>query len=117
MSVIGMTAMPEAKLAREAELPYALLALATDYDCWRVSGDEVSVDSVVTVLNQNVKAARQTLSELVRILPDPSRSAATGALAGAIMTDRTRIPPSVRAKLEWLIAAHIPNVDEPRSTQ
>jgi 5'-methylthioadenosine phosphorylase len=116
MSVIGMTAMPEAKLAREAELPYAMLALATDYDCWRVSGDEVSVDTVVAVLQQNVKAARQALSQLVRRLPDPSISVATGALAGAIMTDRSKIPPDTRARLDWLIASRLADPDEPRST-
>ncbi len=116
MSVIGMTAMPEAKLAREAELPYALLALATDYDCWRVSDDEVTVDAVMAVLRSNVAAARTTLVELVRTLPDPSKSVATGALKGAIMTDRTRIQSSVRAKLDWLISGHVSEVNPPRST-
>ena len=115
MSVIGMTAMPEAKLAREAELPYALLALATDYDCWRVSEDDVTVDAVVAVMKNNVTAARQTLTELVRMLPDPSKSVANGALRGAIMTDRTRIDRSVRSKLDWLIAHHFSDLDEPRS--
>jgi 5'-methylthioadenosine phosphorylase len=110
-----MTAMPEAKLAREAELPYALLALATDYDCWRVSEDDVTVDAVVAVLQSNVTAARQALTELVRRLPDPSKSVANGALRGAIMTDRTRIDRSVRSKLDWLIAHHFSDLDEPRS--
>jgi 5'-methylthioadenosine phosphorylase len=116
MSVIGMTAMPEAKLAREAELPYALLALATDYDCWRVSEDDVTVDAVVAVMKNNVTAARQTLTELVRMLPDPSKSVANGALRGAIMTDRTSVQSSVRSKLDWLIARHYSDLDEPGST-
>jgi len=103
MTVIGMTAMPEAKLAREAELPYALLALATDYDCWRVSDDEVTVEAVVAVLRDNVNAARRMVTELAHTLPDPTRSVAHGALASAMMTDANSIPEGVRAKLDWLI--------------
>ncbi len=102
-SVIGMTAMPEAKLAREAELPYALLALATDYDCWRESQEDVSVDAVLKVLGENVARARVTVSELARALPDPATSRATGALGATMMTARDRIPPATRARLDWLI--------------
>jgi 5'-methylthioadenosine phosphorylase len=108
VSVIGMTALPEAKLAREAELPYALLALATDYDCWHESEEDVSVEAVLAVLNENVATARRTVAELVRSLPDPAASAATGALAAAIMTARDRIPPAALARLEWLIGRTIP---------
>src|SRR5258708_37369682 len=77
VSVIGMTGMPEAKLAREAELPYALLALATDYDCWHESEEDVSVEAIVAVLRRNVAAARGIVSELAPRLPDPSESEAT----------------------------------------
>jgi 5'-methylthioadenosine phosphorylase len=66
--VIGMTAMPEAKLAREAELPYALLAMVTDYDCWREGGD-VDIAEILRVMHDNAELARATVVELVRSLP------------------------------------------------
>jgi 5'-methylthioadenosine phosphorylase len=104
VSVIGMTALPEAKLAREAELPFALLALATDYDCWRDHGPEVTVSAVLAVMTHNVESARRTIAEVAGQLPDPRESAATGVLRGAIMTARDAIPASTRARLDWLIA-------------
>jgi 5'-methylthioadenosine phosphorylase len=107
VSVIGMTALPEAKLAREAELPYALLALATDYDCWHESEEDVSVEAVLSVLRKNVATARRTVAELAGSLPDPSESPAAGALAAAIMTARDRISPAARARLEWLIGRYL----------
>jgi 5'-methylthioadenosine phosphorylase len=107
VSVIGMTALPEAKLAREAELPYALLALATDYDCWHESEEDVSVEAVLAVLKKNVATARKTVAELARALPDPASSPATGALAAAIMTAHDRIPPAALARLEWLIGRYV----------
>jgi 5'-methylthioadenosine phosphorylase len=84
--VIGMTGMPEARLAREAELPYAMLAMVTDYDCWR-EGDEVGVQDVLSVMRGNVSIARHALTLLARGLP-PDRTAvpADTALDGAIMT-------------------------------
>ncbi len=78
VSVIGMTGMPEAKLAREAELPFASLALATDYDCWHDSEEDVSVEAVLAVMKKNVSFARRTLAELLRALPTPPRAARTG---------------------------------------
>jgi 5'-methylthioadenosine phosphorylase len=66
--VIGMTAMPEAKLAREAELPYALLAMVTDYDCWREGGD-VDIAEILNVMHENADLARATVVELVKSLP------------------------------------------------
>jgi 5'-methylthioadenosine phosphorylase len=66
--VIGMTAMPEAKLAREAELPYALLAMVTDYDCWREGGD-VDIAEILKVMHENADLARATVVELVKSLP------------------------------------------------
>jgi 5'-methylthioadenosine phosphorylase len=103
VSIIGMTAMPEAKLAREAELPYALLALATDYDCWHATEEDVNIDAVLAVLHRNVATARRTVAELARALPDPSTSRASGALAAAIMTRRDEIPPTTLARLAWLL--------------
>lgn len=84
--VIGMTGMPEARLAREAELPYAMLAMVTDYDCWR-EGDEVGVQDVLSVMRGNVSIARHALTLLARSLPaERSAVPADTALDGAIMT-------------------------------
>jgi 5'-methylthioadenosine phosphorylase len=107
VSVIGMTALPEAKLAREAELPYALLALATDYDCWHESEEDVSVEAVLAVMRKNVVLARHTVAELARALPDPATSKATRAVAGAVMTARDAIPPSALARLDWLVGRYV----------
>jgi 5'-methylthioadenosine phosphorylase len=103
VSVIGMTALPEAKLAREAELPYALLALATDYDCWHATEEVVTVEAVIAIMKKNVALARRTIVELTRSLPDPSKSPASTALAGAVITSRDAIPAATLARLSWLI--------------
>ncbi len=101
--VIGMTAMPEAKLAREAELPYALLAMSTDYDCWHATEVSVTVEAVIAVLQENVAYARRTIRDLSRGLPDPKSSPAYGALTNAVMTRRDRVPEETRARLSWLL--------------
>ena len=82
VSVIGMTGMPEAKLAREAELPFATLALATDYDCWHQSEEDVTVEAVLAVIRKNVSFARSALAKLLLALPDPKKSRAHGAMKG-----------------------------------
>jgi 5'-methylthioadenosine phosphorylase len=92
-SVIGMTNLPEAKLAREAELSYATLALSTDYDCWRTGHEEVSVDQVIAVLHANVQLAQRILRAAVpRIAAHPGPAPMHAALATAIITDRSRVP-------------------------
>jgi len=68
--VIGMTALPEAKLAREAELPYALVGMATDYDCWREGEAHVEVDAVLQVMQANAERARRLVTELAALLPE-----------------------------------------------
>jgi 5'-methylthioadenosine phosphorylase len=103
VSVIGMTAMPEAKLAREAQLPYALLALATDYDCWHATEEDVTVEAVLAVLNQNVAGAQRTIVELARSLPDAAASPASRALATAIVSAPDSVPPAARDRLAWLL--------------
>jgi 5'-methylthioadenosine phosphorylase len=102
VSVIGMTAMPEAKLAREAELPYSTLALATDYDCWHDSHGAVSVEAVVATLGRNIAAAKRTIVALAKSLPDPATSPAHRALDGAVMTAPDAITPEARARLAFL---------------
>ncbi len=103
VSVIGMTGMPEAKLAREAELPYATLALSTDYDCWHVSEEAVTVEAVVAVLKKNIGVARATVAALAARLPSPAKSRATGALENAVMTAPDAISDDARKKLAWLV--------------
>jgi 5'-methylthioadenosine phosphorylase len=105
--VIGMTNMPEAKLAREAELPYATLALSTDYDCWHGSEESVTVEVVVATLRQNVALARDVARRLARALPDVSQSPAHGALRAAIMTPKEAISEEARVRLEWLIGPYL----------
>ena len=105
VSVIGMTAMPEAKLAREAELPYAILALATDYDCWHQGEEDVSVEGVLAVMRKNAELAKRTLADLSARLPDPSHSIASTALATAIMTAPEHRPSDANARLGWLLGS------------
>lgn len=103
VTVIGMTAMPEAKLAREAELPYATIAFSTDFDSWHETEAPVSVESVLAVLRQNVEVAKRIVMELSSSLPDPGKSPATGALRHAIITAPDHITPEARARLGWLL--------------
>ncbi|MEO0062967.1 MAG: hypothetical protein RLZZ08_1527 [Pseudomonadota bacterium] len=98
--VIGMTAMPEARLAREAELPYALLAMVTDYDCWR-EGSSVDVNEVLAVMRGNAATARATLRRLATSLPaQRPPSAIDTALDGAIITPRDQWDMRVVARLD-----------------
>jgi len=103
VSVIGMTNMPEAKLAREAELPYATLALSTDYDCWHSSEESVTVEMVVATLMKNVRFAREVAKHLAAHLPDVSKSIAKDALKNAVMTAPEKVPQATRERLAWLL--------------
>ena len=107
VSVIGMTNMPEAKLAREAELPFATLALSTDYDCWHATEETVTVEMVVATLKRNVELAKDVARRLARSLPDVSASPAREALRGAIMTAPSAIGEEARVRLDWLIGKYI----------
>lgn len=95
VSVIGMTNMPEARLAREAGMSYATLALPTDYDCWRGVEEAVSVEAVVETLRKNVETARKVIENVAGRLaaPDaPKVSPYAGAIASAVMTDQEHRP-------------------------
>lgn len=106
--VIGMTNLPEAKLAREAELPYASLAMATDYDCWHQSEEVVTVEAVVAVLHKNVDLAKNTLRALVTRLPDPSESPTASALENAIITNPAHVSAETRKLLAPLLKKYLP---------
>ncbi|HEV8321256.1 MAG TPA: S-methyl-5'-thioadenosine phosphorylase [Myxococcota bacterium] len=104
-AVIGMTAVQEAKLAREAEMCFATVALATDYDCWHASGEEVSVAAVLEVLRHNVAMARDVVRRTAAALPAGARRCPCAiALEHAVMTAPDRIGPEVRARLAPLLA-------------
>jgi len=107
VSVIGMTNLPEARLAREAELPYATLAMATDYDCWHDEHEAVTVDAVIAVMQGNVAKAKEIIVELARAVPDPSGRPAASALAGAIITNPDSISSAARDKLRPLIGKYV----------
>jgi 5'-methylthioadenosine phosphorylase len=108
VSVIGMTNFPEARLAREAELPYATLAMATDYDCWHEGHDAVTVEAIIAVMQRNVAKAKEIIVELAQALPDPSGCPAASALAGAIITNPDSISAAARDKLRPLIGKYVP---------
>ena len=103
VDVIGMTNMPEAKLAREAELCYATLALVTDYDCWHETEEAVTVEAVLGTLRRNVALAKRLLPLLMPLLAQPSGCSCQRALDHAILTDPARISASTRKKLAVLI--------------
>ena len=98
--MIGMTGMPEAKLAREAELCYASLAMVTDYDCWHET--EVDVAQVIATLTANAAKARQIVAELPAHLthPDPCPCGCDRALTHALMTAPAKRDPALVAKLD-----------------
>ena len=102
VDVIGMTNATEAKLAREAQLPFATLALATDYDCWHPGHDAVNVETVVATLHANVRNAKAAIAALVSRLPDPTHSHAHHAMKGAVMTDASKISENIRARYRIL---------------
>lgn len=106
-AIIGMTAVPEAKLAREAEIAYAMLATATDYDVWHASEADVTADMVVQTLLRNVETAKQIVSDVVRDVPDDWVSTAHGALRDAIVTDPARIPLKLRHDLAPLLEGRL----------
>ena len=107
VDVIGMTNLPEAKLAREAELPYATIALATDYDCWHQTEAEVTVEAVMALVAENVRKSQLMLRAMTKYVPDPAVSPATTALRHAILTDRAHISADARLKLAPLAAQYL----------
>lgn len=107
VDVIGMTNLPEARLAREAELPYATLALATDYDCWHESEESVSVEAVLAVMRKNISTAKAIIVEVAKNLPDPAESPASTAMKHAILTARDRIDDEAKRKLGLVVGRYL----------
>jgi len=106
--VIGMTNLQEARLAREAELCYATIAMATDYDCWHEGHDDVTVEAVIAVMNQNVGNAREVIRRAAPTLSPTPGCGCQSALQHAIMTAPDRIPSDARDRLSLLIDKYLP---------
>jgi 5'-methylthioadenosine phosphorylase len=107
VDIIGMTNIPEARLAREAEICYGTVALATDYDCWHDGHDDVTVEAVLAIIKQNVAMARNIIKEAVCALSAKAGCACGEALQFAIMTDPSIIPEQTRRDLEPIIGKYL----------
>jgi 5'-methylthioadenosine phosphorylase len=107
VDVIGMTNMPEAKLAREAEICYATLALSSDYDCWRDGHDDVSVEDILEILEKNSELSKEVIKEVVQIIDENRTCICSRALQNAIITSKESISEAVREKLYPLIRDYI----------
>ncbi|NOT30334.1 MAG: S-methyl-5'-thioadenosine phosphorylase, partial [Planctomycetes bacterium] len=103
--VIGMTNLQEARLAREAELCYATLAMATDHDCWHTA--DVTVEAILAIMAANVAHARAALRGVLPLLPAERRCACKDALRYAIMTEPGRIPPEARDRLALFLDRYL----------
>jgi 5'-methylthioadenosine phosphorylase len=109
MDIIGMTNLQEAKLAREAEICYATLALVTDYDCWHPDHDAVNVETVVEYLNRNVRNAQLIMKRAVNMLSKSERNCkCSSALKNAIFTAPELWPAATRKKLEAIVTKYAP---------
>ncbi len=107
MDVIGMTNMPEAKLAREAEICYSTIACVTDYDCWHPQHESVTIDMVIQNLQNNVENAKKLISTAIKNMPAQRKCACPDALKYAIITDRNLIPEKVKKDLDIIIGKYV----------
>jgi 5'-methylthioadenosine phosphorylase len=105
--VIGMTNLQEAKLAREAEICYATMAMVTDYDCWREGHDDVTIDQVLAVVHQNSENAAKVVRSAVAAMPTERQCGCGEALKYAIITDRKVIPAETKKKLGVLLDKYL----------
>ncbi|MDD5337960.1 MAG: S-methyl-5'-thioadenosine phosphorylase [Dehalococcoidales bacterium] len=105
--VIGMTVLPEAKLAREAEICYASIACITDYDSWHEGKETVSVEVVLTIMRNNIDLAKKTIKLAAGRLSLKRECGCANALAGAIITDKAMIPAAQKKKLDLIIGKYV----------
>jgi len=106
-SIIGMTALPEAKLAREAEICYATLACITDYDTWHESEESVTIDMAIANLQRNVNTAKQIIGMVAKRIPDRRECGCASALKDAIITDPAKIPQQSKKDLKLIIGKYV----------
>lgn len=107
VDVIGMTNLQEAKLAREAEIAYSTVALATDYDCWHESEADVNVAEVIAVLQANVDRAKLVIDHAAKLIADGERISCEGVMEHAIMTARDRVTEDARRRLDLLFGKYL----------
>lgn len=107
MDVIGMTNMPEAKLAREAEICYSTLAAVTDYDCWYPEHESVTIEIVIQNLLKNIENAKKIISRVIKDLPAERNCSCKDALKYAIITDKKLIPSKVKKDLDIIIGKYL----------
>jgi 5'-methylthioadenosine phosphorylase len=105
--VIGMTNLQEAKLAREAEICYATMAMVTDYDCWHEGHDDVTVEQILAVLNQNAENAAKVVRAAVAAMPKERTCGCPTALQYAILTNPAAIPAEARERLDLLVGKYL----------
>jgi len=106
MDIIGMTTTPEAQLAREAEMSYAVMAHVTDYDVWHETEEAVTVEAVIRVLMHNTEVAKQAVSNAIRALADAGPSPYSDALKDAIITDRKYVPQPTINNLRHIVGKY-----------
>ena len=106
IDIIGMTNMPEAKLAREAELCYAVMALATDYDCWHKQEEDVAIEAILAILRRNVENSKEIVRKVAQQFPLSGGCGCGEALKNAIITDRKKIPATTRKRLSLLMGKY-----------
>ena len=107
VDVIGMTNMPEAKLAREAEICYATLALSSDYDCWHDSHSDVTVEDIVQILAKNSELAKGILREVVDLISEDRNCVCSNALQNAIITSKDSITEDAKERLRLILRGYI----------
>ena len=107
VDVIGMTNLQEAKLAREAEICYATVALATDYDCWYEGEEDVTITQVIETVDKNVAMAKKIVESVVPRIPEERECACTSAMEYGMMTAPEAIPPETKEKLKDIIGKYI----------
>lgn len=105
--IIGMTNMAEAKLAREAEICYVTMAMVTDYDVWHEEEEDVSVETIIAILNENAALAKQIITKAINKIPAEQNCECASALSTAIITDRTKIPDETKQKLDLIIGKYM----------
>ena len=110
VDIIGMTNLPEAKLAREAEICYATMAFATDYDCWHQEAGDVSIGDVLRILARSAKTAKTAIRRAVQMLPDRRTCLCSTALEHALITEKALIPEKTKKHLEPIIGKYIKSV-------
>ncbi len=107
VDVIGMTNLPEARLAREAEICYATIAFATDYDCWHQEAGDVSIGEVLRILAQSVRTAKSTIRKTIGYLPDQRECICATALKHALITNKKLIPEKTKRDLEPILGKYL----------